>query len=104
MGRTRAKVSITVPSDLLEIIDREVSSTPESSRSAVIEAWLRRAARGEALDELEQATAAYYQGLTSEELEEDLEWAAFSTGELCAREAGSTSNRHRAVSARRKAS
>lgn len=67
----KAKVSITLPRDLLERIDREAARGAGSTRSSVIETWLRRAARTQAARALEADTIRYYESLTAEEIQED---------------------------------
>ncbi len=78
----KAKVSVTISRTLLSQIDNEVACTPNSTRSGVIESWLRQVSRKKASDDLESATIAYYDGLTENELAEDDEWTDFSTKEF----------------------
>jgi len=66
MHAPRVKISVSLPSDLVARIDR-VARAEARSRSRVLEAWLRRAAREGAERELEAATIAYYESLTPEE-------------------------------------
>jgi hypothetical protein len=51
----------------------------KTNRSGVIERWLRRAARLEASQELEDDTIAYYESLSPAEAAEDAEWAGVSS-------------------------
>jgi hypothetical protein len=51
----------------------------KTNRSGVIERWLRRAARLEASQELEDDTIAYYESLSPAEVAEDAEWARVSS-------------------------
>lgn len=82
----KIRVSLTLSRDLLDQIDGNVARTPKASRSAIVEAWLRRAARERAEADLEQAIANYYDGLTSAEKVEQSEWARFSTSSFQTRE------------------
>ena len=66
----KAKVSISLPRDLLEEIDDEAAQTSRS-RSQVLEIWLRLAARRRAAEKLERDTLAYYTRRTSEQEAED---------------------------------
>jgi metal-responsive CopG/Arc/MetJ family transcriptional regulator len=74
----RVKISVSLPSDLVSKIDR-VARRDARSRSRVLEAWLRAAARTEAERELEAATIAYYESLTAEERDEDTQLAMASS-------------------------
>ena len=66
----KVKVSVTVSKDLLGEIDK-VAKQSKSTRSAVIDRWLRISARERKRLEIEQATIAYYESLTDEERAED---------------------------------
>lgn len=72
----KAKVSVTLGRDLLDEIDRRVPGG--GTRSKIIEEWLRLAAREHARRELDAATAAYYEGRTREQREEDDALVGFS--------------------------
>ena len=50
----------------------------KTTRSAVMEQWLRNASRQADLQRLEEETAAYYDALTPRERADDAEWAAIS--------------------------
>lgn len=78
----KAKVSVTIDSDLLAEIDAFADRSGIRNRSNVIELWLRRAAREQAGMRLAEETAAYYTRLTSAEERDDAEWTAASTDEL----------------------
>jgi metal-responsive CopG/Arc/MetJ family transcriptional regulator len=67
---TKLKVSLTLSEDLLALVDRDAKRRHET-RSGVVEQWLRRAATASAEKEIEEATAAYYLSMRSEELAED---------------------------------
>jgi metal-responsive CopG/Arc/MetJ family transcriptional regulator len=70
MTKPKAKVSVTLSADLLALIDRDVRRRKDT-RSGVIEQWLRRAATASIAQEIEAATAAYYQSLRDNERTED---------------------------------
>jgi metal-responsive CopG/Arc/MetJ family transcriptional regulator len=86
----RARVTITLAKDVLERVDRVAKATPGASRSSVMEAWLKRAAREDAQSGLERAITEYYEGMTERELAleraEAAEWARLSTRVFVARE------------------
>lgn len=76
----RVKISVSLPSDLVARLDRAARAEARS-RSRVLEAWLRAAAREGAARDLEAATIAYYESLTPEDRREEEAMApAFSTG------------------------
>ena len=77
----KTKVSVTIEQDLLTEIDR--LAVGGSTRSRIIEEWLRLAAREHARRALAAATAAYYEGRSEAERAEDETLA-----ELTARAAG----------------
>ena len=64
MERGRTKLSITLSPDLVRAVDRAARERPRASRSAIIEAWLRRAARMDLQDRLRAETIAYYESLS----------------------------------------
>jgi metal-responsive CopG/Arc/MetJ family transcriptional regulator len=69
MQAPRVKISVSLPSDLVERIDRAARAAARS-RSRVLEGWLRATARERAAQELEEATIAYYESMTAEERQE----------------------------------
>ena len=71
MEGTRSKLSITLAPDLIRAVDRAAKKHSRRSRSAVIEIWLRRAARMDLEDQLRTATISYYESLSAEERKED---------------------------------
>src|SRR5262252_7569470 len=84
MGRIesmKTKVSISLDADVLEAVDRR-AKREKTTRSAVMEQWLRGAARQAELQRLEEETAAYYDALTPAEKAEDAEWTAAATRSL----------------------
>jgi metal-responsive CopG/Arc/MetJ family transcriptional regulator len=77
MQTGRIKISVSLPRDLVARIDR-AARAESRSRSRVLERWLRVTAREGAARELEAATIAYYQTMTSEDGAEDEAIAAAS--------------------------
>lgn len=71
MGQRRAKLSISIPAEIVADLDRSVRSKRYRSRSAAIEAALQQWARKERDAEIE----AYYAAETAEERRESIEWA-----------------------------
>jgi len=74
----RVKISVSLPGDLVDRIDRAARSEARS-RSRVLEGWLRATARERTAQELEQATVAYYEGLTPEDRREGEAMSAASS-------------------------
>src|SRR5215467_7315759 len=66
----KTKISISLDADVLEAVDRR-AKREKTTRSAVMEQWLRGAARQAELQRLEEETAAYYDSLTPAERRED---------------------------------
>ncbi|HEX8791477.1 MAG TPA: ribbon-helix-helix protein, CopG family [Polyangiaceae bacterium] len=66
----KLKVSLTLSADLVALVDRDARRN-RSTRSGVIETWLRRAATASARREIEEATAAYYLALRAEPDDEE---------------------------------
>ena len=81
---TKAKLSVTLSRELLAAVDREVVRSPGSTRSGVIEAWLRLGSRVREEQRLDQETVAYYEARGREERLEDEEWATFASDEFAA--------------------
>jgi Arc/MetJ-type ribon-helix-helix transcriptional regulator len=78
----KLKLSVTLPPDLVASIDREVGRVPGGTRSAVIERWLRAAARQEAHRALERATVDYYRDLSPAARADDEEWTRFASAHV----------------------
>jgi metal-responsive CopG/Arc/MetJ family transcriptional regulator len=72
---SKIKVSLSLPAELVARVDREVKTKPGSSRSAVVEEWLRQGARLKAEGDLRSAVVAYYRDL---EPAEQIEGAALA--------------------------
>jgi len=70
----KLKISLSLDAALLGLIDRRAANE-KMTRSAIVERWLRGAARLADLQRLEEDTAAYYQALTPTEKAEDADWA-----------------------------
>jgi metal-responsive CopG/Arc/MetJ family transcriptional regulator len=81
---TKAKLSVTISRELLDAVDREVARHPGSTRSGVIESWLRLASRTREEELLHRQTVAYYQARQPEELLDEEEWATFASDEFLA--------------------
>lgn len=78
MGMTTArkvKISVSIDADLLGVVDR-LAQQEGSTRSAVMERWLKQVSRRAQQLRLEEETAAYYDALAAPEREEDASWAA----------------------------
>jgi metal-responsive CopG/Arc/MetJ family transcriptional regulator len=68
---SRLKVSLSLPADLIARVDQEVKARSDSSRSAVVEEWLRKGAHLKAESDLRASVVAYYQSLDSTERREE---------------------------------
>lgn len=66
------KVTLTLPDDLLRVVDQFVAEHEGATRSGVC----AKALRGWLQAHQESEIAAYYQSLTEEERSEDHAWAA----------------------------
>jgi thioesterase domain-containing protein len=66
----KVKVSLTLSADVVALVDRDAKHH-KGTRSSVVELWLRRAATAEVTRGIEDATAAYYRSLRSDQREED---------------------------------
>jgi metal-responsive CopG/Arc/MetJ family transcriptional regulator len=74
-ARPKLKISVSLDADVVEVVDH-AAETEGSTRSAVMERWLRHVSRQAKLARLEKETAAYYDELTAAERDEDAAWAA----------------------------
>ena len=74
----KMKISISLDADVLDAVDRRAAEE-KTTRSAIMEQWLRNASRQANLQRLEDETAAYYDALTPRERADDAEWAAFAS-------------------------
>ncbi len=66
MKERKLKVSVTLSREILERVDRQATRRG-GTRSSIMEAWLKQAARRQAENDLETDTIAYYESLTAEE-------------------------------------
>jgi len=71
----KAKITVTLSSDLVRQIDQLLDSPEASSRSQLIEEAVRRWLRDQAQEELERQTEEYYLSLSKAERNEDQEWS-----------------------------
>jgi len=67
---SKLKVSLTLSQDLVVLIDRDARRTG-STRSGIVEDWLRSSASRAAERSIDDATAAYYASLRGEARADD---------------------------------
>ncbi len=70
MRNLHKRLTVSLPADLVEQLDR-AARRAGTSRSALVEEWLRRGARVQAHGELERQIEAYYAGRSLAERAED---------------------------------
>lgn len=70
MRKTRIPVSVTLDPDLVDLIDRQRGALG-STRSALMEDWLREAARRHAVDALDLEIERYYRDRSDPERADD---------------------------------
>jgi metal-responsive CopG/Arc/MetJ family transcriptional regulator len=75
MTLRKHKVSLSLPADLVDWIDRQAARKRGETRSGVVEQAVRSWVRRAAAKDIEDATVAYYQGLTPSEHKEDAVWS-----------------------------
>lgn len=75
MTQPKHKVSLSLPADLVAWIDRQAARKRGGTRSGIVEQAVRGWAKQSAAKDIEDATVAYYQAMTSAEKEEDDAWA-----------------------------
>ena len=75
MTQPKHKVSLSLPADLVAWIDRQAARKRGQTRSGVVEQAVRSWARRSAAKNIEDATVAYYQAMTSAERDEDETWS-----------------------------
>ena len=78
MPARKLKISISVDAALLDAVDRRAAKE-KTTRSAIMERWLRTASRHADLQRLEEETASYYDALTPGEEADDDAWADFAS-------------------------
>lgn len=66
---SKLKISVTVSSDVLALVDRAATATG-TTRSGMIDSWLRQSATRAAERSVDDATAAYYASLRTDAAEE----------------------------------
>jgi metal-responsive CopG/Arc/MetJ family transcriptional regulator len=69
------KVSLSLPADLVDWIDRQAARKRGETRSGVVEQAVRSWAKRSAAKDIEDATVAYYQAMTASEHHEDEAWS-----------------------------
>ena len=84
-ARANTRVTVSVSADLLRKVDASARGSGRT-RSVLVDAWLRRAARLEAEQTLANKIAAYYDDVSDAERTEAAEWARFSTESFVRRE------------------
>ena len=70
LGNAKSKVSLSLSTDVLDVIDADVKAQG-STRSAIVEQWLRRAATQRAIHQVNEATVAYYKSMSAKDRAED---------------------------------
>lgn len=70
MRKARTRVTVSLPVDLVELIDRSSRELKET-RSALVEEWLRHGAAAHDRRALDAEIRAYYGSLTGAERRED---------------------------------
>jgi len=75
MTQPRHKVSLSLPADLVAWIDRQAARQRGATRSGIVERAVRSWARRSAAKDIEDATVAYYQAMTSADHREDEAWS-----------------------------
>ena len=74
----KLKISVSLDAAVLDAVDKRAAKE-ETTRSAIMERWLRSASRQSEMQRLEEETAAYYDALTPGEKADDAEWAEFAS-------------------------
>jgi metal-responsive CopG/Arc/MetJ family transcriptional regulator len=75
MTLRKHKVSLSLPADLVDWIDRQAARKQGETRSGVVERAVRNWAKRSAAKDIEDATVAYYQAMTPSEHKEDEAWS-----------------------------
>lgn len=71
----KAKVTVTLSTDLVHQIDKLLDSPEAGSRSQLVEEAVRQWLRNQAQKDLERQTEEYYLSLSKSERNEDQEWS-----------------------------
>jgi hypothetical protein len=93
----KVKISVSLDAAVVDAVDRR-AAREGTTRSAVMEQWLKRASGQAALTRLAEETAAYYDALSPTEIDDDRSWAKVASraaGKLVI-DAGPTSTTRRA--------
>lgn len=75
----KAKITVTLSSDLVDQIDQLLDSPEARSRSRLVEEAVRQWLRDQAKRELERQTEEYYLSLSRAERNEDRQWSKIAT-------------------------
>jgi len=75
MPQRKHKVSLSLPADLVDWIDRQAARKRGGTRSGVVEQAVRGWAKQSAAKDIEDATVAYYQAMSASEHKEDAAWS-----------------------------
>jgi metal-responsive CopG/Arc/MetJ family transcriptional regulator len=67
----KVKVSVSLPTDLVAAVDRQVRTRPKATRSGVMEKWLRRGATAQVESDLREEVISYYTSLDANERNEE---------------------------------
>ena len=77
MTARKVKVSVSLDADLLNVVDK-AAARQGTTRSELLERWLRDGQRRASVMRLQEETAAYYDSLTLAETRDDSSWAEAS--------------------------
>jgi len=75
MALRRCKVSLSLPADLVDWVDRQVARKRGETRSGVVEQAVRSWAKRSTAKDIEDATVACYQAMARSDHEEDAAWS-----------------------------
>ena len=78
---TKTSLTLQLESELLTAIDHLRIQTHRASLNEVVESILHQWYEAR-MKQLEQATEAYYRGITNQEREEDKEWTSLSSTQI----------------------
>jgi metal-responsive CopG/Arc/MetJ family transcriptional regulator len=74
MTARKIKVSVSLDADLLQVVDK-AAAREGTTRSELLERWLRDGQRRANVMRLQEETATYYDSLTLPETRDDSRWA-----------------------------
>ena len=75
MALRKHKVSLSLPADLVDWIDRQAARKRGETRSGIVERAVRSWAKRSTAKDIEDATVAYYQAMTAAEHKDDEAWS-----------------------------